>query len=363
MTAHNAIIQELEDALAHGSAERRNKTLRRVTDLFIFGSTHFSKEHVTVFDNVFNHLIADIESSARVTLAQRLATVANAPPDVIRTLAFDDEIEVAGPVLTRSEQLDNVTLVENAKTKSQQHLLAISHRRTLAETVTDVLVERGNRDVALSAVQNAGAKFSEAGYVRLVRRSEGDDEMAHAVGARPEIPRPLFVKLLTSASNAVRVALEATHPGHAREVRKAVAEVAGAIQANTASRDYATAQVVVESMQAAGRLTESDVERFARAGKFEETAVALAILCGLPVDTIERALVQEGAEAILIIAKSIGLSWATAKAILLLTGEKREMPEYILEQSRTVFTKLRRETAIQVVQFQQKRQTAKLSGG
>ena len=56
------------------------------------------------------------------------------------------------------------SLVENAKTKSQEHLLAITKRKSLAETVTDVLVERGDRDVALSVAQNAGAKFSETGY-------------------------------------------------------------------------------------------------------------------------------------------------------------------------------------------------------
>src|SRR5262245_22461285 len=135
MTAQNALISELEDALAHGSAERREKTLRRVTDLFVFGSSHFSVDHIAVFDGVFSHLVADIEQSARAALADRLATLPNAPPKVIRKLAEDDAIEVAGPVLTQSDQVDNVTLVENAKTKSQQHLLAISRRKALAETV------------------------------------------------------------------------------------------------------------------------------------------------------------------------------------------------------------------------------------
>ncbi|HUI13176.1 MAG TPA: DUF2336 domain-containing protein [Xanthobacteraceae bacterium] len=365
MTAQYAIIQELEDALAHGSADRRVKTLRRVTDLFVFGSGHFTKDHVAVFDNVFNHLIADIEQSARVTLARRLAGVGNAPPQVIRTLAFDDAIEVAGPVLTRSELLDNVTLVENAKSKSQQHLLAISRRRVLPETVTDVLVERGNRDVALSTAQNAGAKFSEAGYVRLVKRSEGDDALAQAVGSRPEIPRAQFLKLLTSASNTVRAALEAANPGHASQVRDVVAEVAGAIQAKTAiaSRDYAAAQALIGSMQAAHRLSEIEVEAFARVGKFEEVAVALAVMCGLSIDVVERVMVQESTETILIIAKAVGLSWPTTKAILMLSADKRVMPEHILDQCRMVFNKLRRDTALQVVKFQQQRQAIHPAAG
>src|SRR6185369_1541132 len=221
-----AFLSELEDALAHGSADRRVKTLRRVTALFVFGSSHFSDDHIAVFEGVFGHLIADIELSARETLAQRLASIPNAPPRIIRTLASDDAIGVAGPVLTRSNQIDNATLVETARTKSQDHLLAISRRSSLAETVTDVLVERGNRDVALTTVKNPGAAFSEAGYVRLVKRAEGDDEMAQTVGARPEIPRQQFLKLLTTASMAVRIALEASHPGKVEAIRSAVADVA-----------------------------------------------------------------------------------------------------------------------------------------
>ncbi len=242
---------------------------------------------------------------------------------MIRALAFDDAIDVAGPVLARSEQLDNVTLVENARTKSQQHLLAISRRKVIAETVTDVLVERGDRDVALSAAQNAGAKFSETGYVRLVRRSEGDDELAQAVGSRPEIPRQQFLKLLTSASSAVRQALEVANPGYAHEVRDVVAEVASAIQLKTAtaSRDFAAAQALIESMQAAGRLTEGNIVAFARAGKFEETAAALAIMCGVPIDVVERAMVQDSAETVLIVGKAIGLSWATTQAVLMLSAD------------------------------------------
>src|ERR1700712_3376622 len=114
MSQQNAIITELEEALSDGSADRRIKTLRRVTDLFVFGSTHFSVDHVTLFDGVFSHLIADLELSARTTLAERLPPLVNAPPNLMRKLAFDDEIEVAGPVLEKSPRLENVALIENA---------------------------------------------------------------------------------------------------------------------------------------------------------------------------------------------------------------------------------------------------------
>jgi uncharacterized protein (DUF2336 family) len=357
MSNSSALINELEQALSEGSAERRVKMLNRITDLFVVGAGQFSDDHIALLDGVFNHLIADIELTARAALASRLAAFANAPPALMRTLAFDDSIDVAGPVLKQSERLDNVTLVENANTKSQQHLLAISQRKALADTVTDVLVERGNRDVALSTAQNAGAKFSETGYVRLVRRSEGDDELAQCVGSRTEIPRRHFVKLLNKASQAVRQRLGSAHPEYAREIEHVVAEAASGIQAKAAadSRNYTAARAHVESLRASGRLNEGEIEGFARAGKFEETTVALALLCGLPVSAIEHAMVQDRPETVLIIARASGLSWLTAKAILLLRSGKGGMSAHSLEQCMADFTRLKRETAQQVVEFQRAR--------
>jgi uncharacterized protein (DUF2336 family) len=356
MTSQNAFLSELEEALANGSADRRAKTLRRITDLFVFGSSHFSGDHIALFDGVFNHLIVNVEQSARKALAERLAGISNAPPTVVRTLAFDDAIDVAGPVLERSGMLDNATLVENARLKSQMHLLAISRRKTLAETVTDILVERGNRDVVLSTVGNPGARFSEAGFVRLVRHSKDDDELAKSVGSRPEIPRQHFLKLLNTASTAVRLALEAAHPDYASDVRHVVADVASAIQVNAAaaSRDYAKAMALVGSLQASGSLSESDITSFAKAGKFEETVVAVAVLSALPVDLIERAMVQnraDRADTILIVAKAGGFSWPTAKSLLTLCAGKTVLSPYALDQHQSVFNRIKRSTAQQIIGF------------
>src|SRR4029434_3914183 len=101
---------------------------------------------------------------------------------IVRTLAFDDDVDIACPVLAQSERLDDPTLVENAKAKSQAHLLAISRRSALSTVVTDVLVERGDAEVVVSTVENRRAQFSEAGFARIVQRSEGDERLAISAG-------------------------------------------------------------------------------------------------------------------------------------------------------------------------------------
>src|ERR1700730_9483780 len=203
MKPQENLIDQLEDALAHSDIGRRAETLRRVTDLFVSGSGRFSGEQIALFDDVMCRLLEQIEVSARAAFGKRLAMIPDAPLRVIRGLALDDEIEVAGPVLAHSERLDDPILVESARTKSQNHLLAISRRKTLAEAVTDVLVERGNKQVVLSTANNRGARFSEASFCRLIKRSDGDDTLAACVGSRPDIPQPLLLVLLETASELV----------------------------------------------------------------------------------------------------------------------------------------------------------------
>jgi uncharacterized protein (DUF2336 family) len=157
---NTSLIDELISTIETGNVNEHLRIVQRVTDLFMAGSRRYSGPQIELFDAVLQQLSADIEIKARAKLAQRLAGIDNAPPNVIRLLAFSDEIEVAGPVLTHSMQLSDVDLVENATTKSQDHLFAIAQRLKLSEAVTDALVERGNSRVVNKVARNRGARLS-----------------------------------------------------------------------------------------------------------------------------------------------------------------------------------------------------------
>src|SRR5262249_11591265 len=200
---------------------------------FASGATNYTAEQVALFDDVMHTLVEQIDVTMRAAFGTKLAALPDAPPKMIRTLAKDDAIAVAGPVLQRAAKLDEATLVESASTKSQDHLLAISQRRDLGEAVTDVLVERGNEQDARATAKNPVANFSEAGYDKLVTRSQNDLELAASVWARPEIPRQHVLKLFAEASAAVRLKLEASDPSKATQVRDMIAHAAGQLQTAT----------------------------------------------------------------------------------------------------------------------------------
>ena len=290
-------VDELLGAVETGDLKQRLRVLQRVTDLFVAGSRSYSSYQIALFDDVLQRLAADIEVQARARLARQMAEVTNAPPGLVRSLAFDDAIEVAGPVLANSQQLSDADLVENASTKSQDHLLAIAQRLKLSESVTDVLVERGNDRVVRKVARNAGAHFSLAGYDKLTIRARSDRRLTLILGQRNDIPRQYFLKLLETASAAVRARLEAANPQAAASIRDTVDDVATAMQreARETSSEYSAAARRAKRLS----VTEANVHAPAHAQEFERTAVALAKLGNFPIDLVERALLDEGEDMIL----------------------------------------------------------------
>src|ERR1700742_3188363 len=312
------LLDELQETLSHGTVAKRVEALRKVTDLFVNGVVDYSDEQVGLFDDVFQCLIAHLEVSARALLWSRLAPIDTAPPRIIRTLAFDDEILVAGPVLSQSTRLDDEALIELARSKSQAHLLAISSRKSLSDAVTDVLVLRGDDEVIQSTVNNPGAEISERGFTRLINRAEGDDNLATCLGLRPSMPRHLYLKLLARASATVRERLEAAHPAQAAQVPTAVREATRRARSapSAMSKQTAIAHALVKSLYEDGRLVEHQVTIFAEAGKFDETNAAIAALSNVSVAVAENMMVETRAEGVMILAKVSGLSWATVKTII-----------------------------------------------
>ncbi|MEA2911125.1 MAG: hypothetical protein QOJ15_3206 [Bradyrhizobium sp.] len=354
-----SLLDELQTTLAHGTVARRVETLRRVTDLFINGAVDFSNDQIGLFDDVFQCLMEHIESSARALLANRLAPIDTAPPLTVRALAFDDLIEVAAPVLSKSERLDDDTLIETARNKSQAHLMAISTRRVLSGAVTDVLVLRGNDAVIHSTVNNPGAEFSERGFTRLVNRAEGDDSLATCLGMRPTIPRHLYLKLLAKASATVRERLEIAHPQQAGEVPTAVREATQLARSapSAITRDTAIAHALVKSLYEDGRLDEFQVAAFAEAGKFDEANAAIAALANVPVTIAENMMVETRAEGVMILAKVSGMTWSTVRAIINMRDDLSGMEPSDLQNCKATYERLRPSTAQQVLRFHRMQQT------
>ena len=357
MSASASLIPELEDIIQHGSLEKRAKMLKRIANLFVDGASQYNEEHVGLFDDVLCRLVVEIEAKARAEMSRTLAPVANSPPELMRTLARDDDIAVAGPVLVQSARLKEIDLVALARTKGQGHLFAIASRSGIGEAITDVLVRRGGTDVVHNVADNQTARLSEGGFSALVRRAEGDGDLAEKVGQRADIPPHLFRDLLVRATAVVQQRLLASaKPETQAEIQRVLDKISKEFDNSTPARDYSAAQETVLALHQAGKLGETELADFAKEKKFEETVAALSMLCGVPIETADRLMAGDRPDPVLILCKAAGYGWPTARAIIIARPTVKGTSNQALDAAYANFEKLSPSTAQRVVRFWQVRQ-------
>src|SRR5262245_5106076 len=300
-----ALIPELADIIQHHSREKAGETLSRLTTLFVEGSPRFNEEHVALFDDVLGRLLTDVDPQVRSELSYRLAPIGNAPIEVSRRLAHDD-IAIAEPLLRNSTRLTEPDLVAIAQTKGHAHLVAIATRAGVGEAVTDILIERGDDAVIERLAGNHTARLSARGFAMLVQRAERLGTPARTISQRPDLP-PGLVQHPPADEEAV---------GH-------------------------------------GPRAEAEIRELAKAGRREETVAALAALCSVPVEVIERLMGGERTDPVLILCKAAGFTWSSVEAVLSL--RPKGTASLGLDAAAANFERLAPSTARRVLRFWQAR--------
>jgi len=361
-----SIVDELEAAISVGSAERSLDTAGRVTDLFLSSAGSLNPEQLELFEDVLERLIRTIEIraiadvSARIALAEisiKLAPIGKAPPSVVRRLAANDEITVAGPVFTESARLSTEDLVQIAQSKSEQHLLAIAGRWWLKEVITDALLARHYPSVSRRIMSNPGARVSAAGFAIVVAQAESDPELAIETGIRVDLPSELRRRILSEATDAVRSRLLSRAPPHLfEEIRTAIGGVSAGVDREMSKvRDFAAAKLLVSALRAKGELKESTLLGFAKQRKYEETVAALAELSRSTIEVVRPLMQSLRDDGVLVPCKAAGLGWETVHAVLESRFTTGSMDVRALASAKAQFAGLTTENAHRLLRFWQVR--------
>ena len=329
-------LHEIEDTLKHADPQKRHQTLRAVADLFLSNAPSLDELHVDVFDTVFETLLDDPQRLGLPELSQRMAPVENAPPRLVRRLANDSDIQVAGPVLAQSPRLSADDLCEIARTKGNAHMLAMSSRKDLTEPVTDILVHKGDQQVARSVASNRAARLSPRGLDRLVQRAESDQSISASLSARPEIEPELLKTALSRAT----------------------------VRAELNSKAAAAAMRLAISLKQANGLHDEQIAAFAEHGEYENLIAGIAVRANLKYEVIENLLRSEKIAGIVLVCKSVGTPWKTAEATLRLAQKRNHsLTEEEIAGARRDFLDLSRATAERIVRFWQLRQSVSPNHG
>jgi uncharacterized protein (DUF2336 family) len=215
------------------------------------------------------------------------------------------------------------------------------------------MVRRGDRDVVRRTAGNAGARFSANGYNELVKRASQDGVLTLTVGRRDDLPEEHLKELLAATIDPVRRRLFGLVKSQRQaEIKQAMAKISGEPERIDNRRDFAPAQRTILALHRDGYLNEGALLGFAKAHKYEEAVAALSAMSGVNILTLDRLISGDRHDPILVIGKTIGLEWATVRALILLRlGPNRVPSPADIEGARTNFEHLMPSTVERVVSF------------
>lgn len=356
-----SLMAELDDAINDRSPTRRVEILRQVTNLLVSDAGRLTPVQIDVFDDVLVRLIERAEVRTLAQLSRNLSGLTLAPRDAVRKLAFHEDASVAAPVLRKSAHISEGDLIEIADIRGQEHLLAISGRETLSETLSDLLVMRGDSVVRGTLAQNAGARFSEAAYVILVRDAERNDSLTEKLGLRRDIPPGLLEVLIAKASAKVRAHIQQTaSPGMQDSIKAAIAKVAE--QAGALPRkpvDYTEAKRKVVELNRMGKLNDQSVNRFAVQDEYNNVVAALSVLTDVAIPAVERLIANPQLDGLIVACKAARLNWATATMIIHNRPGCAPASKQQFERGQEMFNALALSTAQQTIRIWSEEKTAK----
>lgn len=347
-------LHDLIEMAREPSSERRRELLRGVTDLFLSGEEIRGGDEIALFDDVMTALAGEMEEAVRAELSQRMAQVETAPVRLLRDLARDASIEVAGPVLENSRALSDEDLLSVAKTHGQDHLRLISQRSRVSEAVSEAIVERGDDATLGVLLANEGAVMSRSVHEIVVDRAAENPVLHEAVVTRKSLPVDLLNEMYFVVEARLRGEIlarnEAMDPAELDAAlaagRKQVAARDGALPA-----DYVEAEKQVRILRMRGAVTPAVLAGFLRARETTKFLVALSEMAEIDFNTARRILDRRELDALSIVCKAAGFerSLYLTFAVLILDRDSNAMGR--AREYGELYEALPREAAQRTIRF------------
>jgi uncharacterized protein (DUF2336 family) len=352
--------EDLLELAREPSSEKRSALLRRITDLFYDGVSERNVSENALFEEIVLRVLRDADTDGRAGLSESVAENPHVSRRIILRLAAD-AIAVARPVLERSPVLRDEDLLDITGSGSDEHLQAISRRKTLSELVTDALLERGSRLVLQLLAGNAGARFSMQGFGELVHRARNDETLQYELATRADLPQQVVDSLSRLLSDKLRQTLRTMGLNAPDALAPALLETLHLRLSSTLSdRDRETREIstIIRDIAAGTSIVDREILPLARADRAYDIAMIVGELANVDHATAMKAITGPNEEPMVVLFRSLDVSWETFEAVLQLRA-KRNRRNYVKSLSLAkAYQEMDRATARRVLRFLQIRRSS-----
>lgn len=320
----------LKDFAQETSSEKRRDILRNATDAFLSDGHAISSNEIAALDEVIQNVASDLSSEVRAELSRKISAAPIAFSRTALKFALDD-IEVARPVLERSQALSQDDLLQVITQKSSDHMMAVTRRDDISERVSNALVERGEDRVVASLLRNRTAKISEVTYEEVARRAETSkvlrEPFVHRTGVPLHLLNDVYLKVEAELRRDILRQYESVSPAELEAAfersRNRVSKSYGALPP-----DFDAARREIDMLARQGKLAPSMLASLLRQGAAKRTAFVLAFarLADVNYELVEKLIATADLDALAMLCRASGFDRPLFVTIaMLLVGKEAPM--------------------------------------
>lgn len=267
-------------------------------------------------------LARDQVTRVRQILSEALKDVAHAPPDLIKRLARDAELAVAGPVLEYSPVLSDQDLLEIIMSGPVMGALsAISRRHEVNAPVADAIAASDDPAAVALLLANASAQIREETLDRLIERAPAWEEWHDPLVRRPRLPAGAAARLASFvAENLVQVLQQRqdldseTAAAVSAVVRQRLAEgrPPSVRQAKASEPPLENPHSLARRLHRSGHLDDKLVADALSSNDRDFIMAALAVRAELPLEVAQKIVVTQSPKGMVALAWKAGLGMPLA---------------------------------------------------
>lgn len=144
---------------ADGTGRARETLAKRLADIICLPSSVIGPQERWIVGDLLYEILRNSDARIRRRCATRLADIKDAPANIVKLLAADD-IEIARPLLEKSQALTDFDLMEICRLGSLDHRVLIAGREKVSETVSAALASIGEAPVIMALLKNLNAQLA-----------------------------------------------------------------------------------------------------------------------------------------------------------------------------------------------------------
>ncbi len=318
-------LQELLLLAQDKSSDARSRLVENITDLFLSDDGRLSEHERALMSDILGKLISQVEVDIRKELANTLANPGIDLPDIAKILANDD-VEIARPLLERSNLLKDPDLIEIIRMRTDEHRMAIAMREEVSESVSNALVEFGGEDVIEGLLNNHDSQLSKRAMEYLVAESRRVDRFQEPLLGRADLPGDLAYRMYWWVSAALRKKILTDYSVDPVIFEQAVKRAAGAVLTDQGDDQsaYVRAQRLVRRMKESGELSVQFLLNALRQQRVAVFVAGMGELGHINFRTAWRIFSDKGGESFAVLAKAVGIDRNQFTNIYLLVVQARE---------------------------------------